>query len=87
MSADASGKLFYFSKPFERHPLIFLALVQMFGDLATYPLVAIYCHDELGETVNSKKVRELRIKTVNESRNTDKMCPQDYNDNNQQFPR
>jgi hypothetical protein len=43
-------------------------MVQILGGLITYILLAIYCHNEYGEKVSIKRVRELRIKIVNESR-------------------
>jgi hypothetical protein len=43
-------------------------MVQILGGLITYILLAIYCHNEYGEKVSNKRVRELRIKIVNESR-------------------
>lgn len=43
-------------------------MVQILGGLITYILLAIYCHNEFGEKVSIKRVRELRIKIVNESR-------------------
>ena len=42
-------------------------LVQLLGGLITYILLAIYCHDEFGEKVSIKRVRELRIKIRNET--------------------
>lgn len=49
-------------------------LVKMLGGLITYVLLAIYCHNEFGEKVSIRRVRELRIKIINESRDMDKMC-------------
>ena len=43
-------------------------MVQMLGGLITYILLAIYCHNEFGEKVSIKRVRELRIKILNETR-------------------
>jgi IS4 transposase len=43
-------------------------MVQILGGLITYILLAIYCYNEFGEKVSIKRVRELRIKIVNESR-------------------
>ena len=37
----------------------------------TYLLLAIYCHEEHGEPVNIKRVRELRNKIFNETRTTE----------------
>ena len=36
--------------------------------LITYLLLAIYCHEQYGEQVSIKRVRELRIKIQNEAR-------------------
>ena len=43
-------------------------MVQILAGLITYLLLAIYCHDEHGEKVTIKRVRELRNKIRNESR-------------------
>ena len=40
--------------------------VQILAGLITYLLLAIYCHNNHGETVSIKRVRELRIKMRNE---------------------
>jgi len=42
-------------------------MVQILGGLITYILLAIYCHNEFGEKVSIKRVRELRIKIINET--------------------
>jgi hypothetical protein len=47
-------------------------MVQILGGLITYILLAIYCHNEYGEKVSIKRVRELRIKIVNESREAER---------------
>jgi len=47
-------------------------MVQILGGLITYILLAIYCHDEFGEKVSIKRVRELRIKIINEAREMDR---------------
>jgi len=36
--------------------------------LITYLLLAIYCHEQHGERVSIKRVRELRNKIINETR-------------------
>ncbi len=36
--------------------------------LITYLLLAIYCHEQHGERVSIKRVRELRTKIQNETR-------------------
>ena len=43
-------------------------MVQILGGLITYILLAIYCHNEFGEKVSIKRVRELRINIINETR-------------------
>ncbi len=42
--------------------------VQIFAGLITYLLLAIYCHQQHGEKVSIKRVRELRYQIINESR-------------------
>jgi len=46
-------------------------LIQILAGLITYLLLAIYCHEEHGEHVSIKRVRELRNKIVNETRDID----------------
>lgn len=43
-------------------------MVQILSGLITYLLLAIYCHEEHGEKVSIRRVRELRTKIHNESR-------------------
>jgi hypothetical protein len=43
-------------------------MIQMLAGLITYLLLAIYCHEEHGEPVSIKRVRQLRNKILNESR-------------------
>lgn len=43
-------------------------MVQLLGGLITYLLLAIYCHNEYGESVSIKRVRELRHQIQNELR-------------------
>lgn len=43
-------------------------MVQIIGGLITYLLLAIYCHDEFGEKVSIRRVRQLRTNIINESR-------------------
>ena len=50
-------------------------MVQILAGLITYLLLAIYCHDEHGEKVTIKRVRELRNKIRNESRYTEDKPP------------
>lgn len=46
-------------------------MIQILAGLITYLLLAIYCHEEHGERVSIKRVRQLRTKIINESRETD----------------
>jgi len=41
----------------------------------TYLLLAIYCHENHGEPVNIKRVRELRLQIQNELRSSEKWDP------------
>ncbi len=43
-------------------------MVQILAGLITYLLLAIHCHENHGESVSIKKVRELRLKIQNELR-------------------
>jgi IS4 transposase len=43
-------------------------MIQILAGLITYLLLAIYCHEEHGEPVSIKRVRELRCKILNETR-------------------
>jgi IS4 transposase len=43
-------------------------MVQILSGLITYLLLAIYCHKQHGEKVSIKRVRELRTKIINETR-------------------
>ena len=58
-------------------------MIQMLAGLITYLLLAIYCHEEHGEPVSIKRVRQLRNKILNESRvaefNEPDIEPQDIN--------
>jgi hypothetical protein len=60
-------------------------MVQMLGGLITYILLAIYCHNEFGEKVSIKRVRELRIKINNETRAMEKMYKHHSEGRNLQF--
>jgi hypothetical protein len=40
-------------------------MVQILGGLITYLLLAIYCHENHGDRVNIKRVRQLRIQIKN----------------------
>jgi IS4 transposase len=46
-------------------------MIQILAGLITYLLLAIYCHEEHGEQVSIKRVRELRNKIINETRDID----------------
>jgi hypothetical protein len=58
-------------------------MVQILSGLITYLLLAIYCHEEHGEHVSIKRVRELRIKIQNETRELES-APPDHGDLNSQ---
>lgn len=45
--------------------------IQILAGLITYLLLAIYCQEEHGETVTIKRVRELRCKILNETRESE----------------
>lgn len=50
-------------------------MVQILSGLITYLLLAIHCHEQHGERVTIKRVRELRIKIQNETRESRNMPP------------
>ena len=50
-------------------------MVQILSGLITYLLLAIYCHEQHGEQVSIKRVRELRIKIQNETRELESVPP------------
>ena len=50
-------------------------MVQILAGLITYLLLAIYCHEQHGERVSIKRVRELRIKIQNETRELEIIHP------------
>jgi hypothetical protein len=50
-------------------------MVQILSGLITYLLLAIYCHEQHGEQVSIKRVRELRIKIQNEAREIENVPP------------
>lgn len=58
-------------------------MVQILSGLITYLLLAIYCHEEHGEHVSIKRVRELRIKIQNETRELENVPPDHDNLNSQ----
>jgi hypothetical protein len=41
-------------------------MVQIFGGLISYLLMAIYCHEEFNEKVSIQRIRQLRTKILNE---------------------
>jgi hypothetical protein len=45
-------------------------MVQILGGLITYILLAMYCHNEHGERVSIRRVRQLRIQIQNELRDS-----------------
>jgi len=61
-------------------------MVQILGGLITYILLAIYCHNEFGEKVSIKRVRELRIKIRNETREIEQSYKRYSNGCRFQFP-
>ena len=64
-------------------------MIQILAGLITYLLLAIYCHEEHGERVTIKRVRELRNKILNETRNTESnesdIEQQDKNSSNNRY--
>lgn len=60
-------------------------MVQILSGLITYLLLAIYCHDEHGERVSIKRVRELRIKIQNETRELGNVPPDPGDSSTQQL--
>jgi hypothetical protein len=46
-------------------------MIQILAGLITYLLLAMYCHEKHGERVSIKRVRQLRTKILNESRQAD----------------
>lgn len=46
-------------------------MIQILSGLITYLLLAIYCQEQHGEKVSIKRVRELRYKILNETREAD----------------
>jgi hypothetical protein len=59
-------------------------MVQILSGLITYLLLAIYCHEQHGEQVSIKRVRELRIKIQNETRELENMPPDPGDQNSHQ---
>jgi len=60
-------------------------MVQILSGLITYLLLAIYCHEQHGERVSIKRVRELRIKIQNETRELENEPPDPCDINSQNF--
>lgn len=58
-------------------------MVQILSGLITYLLLAIYCHEQHGERVSIKRVRELRIQIQNELRESEDVPPNTDNLNSQ----
>ena len=58
-------------------------MIQILAGLITYLLLAIYCHEEHGERVSIRRVRQLRTKIINESRMVD---PQSTDSDQQDLP-
>ncbi len=50
-------------------------MVQILSGLITYLLLAIYCHEQHGEHVSIKRVRELRTQILNETRELNDVPP------------
>ena len=50
-------------------------MVQILSGLITYLLLTIYCYEQHGEQVSIKRVRELRIKIQNETRELEDVPP------------
>ena len=50
-------------------------MVQILSGLITYLLLAIYCHEQHGEHVSIKRVRELRTQILNETREAQDVPP------------
>jgi hypothetical protein len=59
-------------------------MVQILSGLITYLLLAIYCQEQHGERVSIKRVRELRIKIQNETREFGNLPPDPGDINSQQ---
>ncbi|HEX05098.1 MAG TPA: IS4/IS5 family transposase [Bacteroidetes bacterium] len=50
-------------------------MVQILSGLITYLLLAIYCHEQHGERVSIKRIRQLRIQIQNELRELENLAP------------
>jgi len=62
-------------------------MVQILSGMITYLLLTIHCHDQHGERVSIKRVRELRIKIQNETRESENMSPDPGDLDSQKFKR
>jgi hypothetical protein len=51
-------------------------MIQILSGLITYLLLAIYCHEQHGEKVSIKRVRDLRYQIQNETRAVDDQPPE-----------
>ena len=60
-------------------------MAQILSGLITYLLLAIYCDEQHGEHVSIKRVRELRIKIQNETRELENVPPDPDDLNSQNF--
>ena len=60
-------------------------MVQILSGLITYLLLAIYCHEQHGEHVSIKRVRELRTQILNETRELQDAPPDPGELNSQNF--
>lgn len=41
-------------------------MVQIFGGLISYLVIAIYCHEEFNEKISIERIQQLRTKILNE---------------------
>ena len=53
-------------------------MVQLLAGLITYLLLAIYCHENHNEKVSIKRVRQLRIMIMNETRNLENTSSEEF---------
>jgi len=60
-------------------------MVQILSGMITYLLLAIYCHEQHGESVSIKRVRELRTQILNETREQQDMPFQSGNLGSQNY--
>ncbi len=57
-------------------------MIQILSGLITYLLLTIYCHERHGEPVSITRVRQLRNKILNESREDETCFPENEQHNN-----